>query len=55
MSFPEELAETATRSLTRLGVTLRCGAMVRDINKASQLQVRDGPPLLILVALRFTG
>jgi len=33
MSFPEDLAEKATRSLTRLGVTLRCGTMVRDINE----------------------
>ena len=32
MSFPEDLAEKATRSLTRLGVTLRCGAAVRDIS-----------------------
>src|SRR5690242_800025 len=32
MSFPEDLGENATRSLTRLGVTLRCGAEVRDIN-----------------------
>ena len=32
MSFPEDLAEKATRSLTKLGVTLRCGATVRDIN-----------------------
>src|ERR1700674_3163855 len=33
MSFPEDLAEKAARSLTRLGVTIRCGTMVRDINK----------------------
>ena len=33
MSFPEDLAEKATRSLTKLGVTLRCGVMVREINK----------------------
>jgi len=33
MSFPEDLAEKATRSLSRLGVTLRCGAIVRDINQ----------------------
>jgi len=33
MSFPEDLAAKATRSLNRLGVTLRCGVMVRDINK----------------------
>jgi NADH dehydrogenase len=32
MSYPEDLAEKATRSLTRLGVALRCGAAVRDIN-----------------------
>ncbi len=33
MSFPADLAEKAARSLTRLGVSIRCGAMVRDINK----------------------
>jgi NADH dehydrogenase len=33
MSFPEDLAHTATRSLTALGVTVRCGTMVNDINK----------------------
>jgi NADH dehydrogenase len=33
MSFPQDLAEKAARSLTRLGVTIRCGTMVRDINK----------------------
>src|SRR6202030_2610304 len=33
VSFPEDLAERATRSLSRLGVTLKCGAMVRDINQ----------------------
>ncbi|MDQ1387408.1 MAG: hypothetical protein QOF56_862 [Acidobacteriaceae bacterium] len=33
MSFPEDLSEKASRSLNRLGVTLRCGAMVRGINE----------------------
>jgi NADH dehydrogenase len=33
MSFPQDLAEKATRSLTNLGVTLRCGATVRDVTK----------------------
>ena len=32
-SFPEDLAEKATRSLAKLGVTVKCGAMVKDINK----------------------
>jgi NADH:ubiquinone reductase (H+-translocating) len=32
MPFPEDLAEKATRSLTALGVTVRCGAMVKDIS-----------------------
>jgi NADH:quinone reductase (non-electrogenic) len=32
MSYPDDLAEKATRSLTSLGVTLRCGAAVKDIN-----------------------
>lgn len=33
MSFPADLAEKANRSLARLGVTVQCGAMVRDVNK----------------------
>jgi hypothetical protein len=33
MSFPEDLAQKATRSLVKLGVTVMCSAMVRDINK----------------------
>jgi NADH dehydrogenase len=33
MSFPEDLAENATRSLVKLGVTVKCGVMVKDINK----------------------
>ena len=34
MPFPGALAGKATRSLTALGVTVRCGAMVKDVNKA---------------------
>jgi NADH dehydrogenase len=33
MTFPEDLAEKATRSLARLGVTVKCGAMVKDVNE----------------------
>jgi NADH:ubiquinone reductase (H+-translocating) len=33
MPFPEDLAEKATRSLAKLGVTVKCGAMVKDITK----------------------
>jgi NADH:ubiquinone reductase (H+-translocating) len=33
MSFPEDLAEKATRSLVNIGVTVKCGARVKDINK----------------------
>lgn len=33
MSFPEDLAEKARQSLVKLGVTLRCGAMVKDVNR----------------------
>jgi len=32
-SFPEDLAEKATRSLVKLGVTVKCGVMVKNINK----------------------
>src|SRR5580693_734800 len=32
MPFPEDLSEKASRSLANLGVQLRCGAMVKQIN-----------------------
>jgi NADH dehydrogenase len=32
-SFPEDLADKATRSLVNLGVTVKCGVMVKNINK----------------------
>jgi NADH dehydrogenase len=33
VSFPEDLAERATRSLVKLGVSVKCGVMVKNINK----------------------
>lgn len=33
MSFPEDLAEKATRSLVKLGVSVKCGVTVKNINK----------------------
>jgi NADH:ubiquinone reductase (H+-translocating) len=33
MPFPEDLAEKAKRSLEKLGVAVRCGTMVKDVNK----------------------
>jgi NADH dehydrogenase len=33
MSFPDDLAEKASRSLAKLGVEVRCGAMVKDVDK----------------------
>jgi NADH:ubiquinone reductase (H+-translocating) len=33
MPFPEDLAAKANRSLAKLGVTVKCGAMVKDVNK----------------------
>jgi NADH dehydrogenase len=33
MPFPDDLAEKASRSLTKLGVEVRCGAMVKDVDK----------------------
>jgi NADH dehydrogenase len=41
MSFPEDLAEKATRSLTARGVTVRCGARVENINKEGLTIQRD--------------
>jgi NADH:ubiquinone reductase (H+-translocating) len=32
-TFPEDLAAKASRSLAKLGVTVKCGAMVKDVNK----------------------
>jgi hypothetical protein len=32
MSFPEDLAEKATRSLVRLGVQVKCGLLVQDVD-----------------------
>jgi len=49
MSFPEDLAEKATRSLTRLGVTLRCGAAVKDINSEG-VTIKSGENLDHLTA-----
>jgi NADH dehydrogenase len=49
MSFPEDLAEKATRSLTKLGVTLRCGAAVRDINSEG-VTIKSGENLEHLTA-----
>jgi NADH:ubiquinone reductase (H+-translocating) len=33
MPFPDDLAEKASRSLANLGVEVRCGAMVKDVDK----------------------
>src|SRR6201988_2013238 len=33
MPFPEDLAEKATRSLNALGVEVKCGAMVKNVDK----------------------
>src|SRR5882724_8062447 len=33
MSFPEDLAEKASRSLAKLGVQVRCGAMVKQVDE----------------------
>jgi NADH dehydrogenase len=44
MAFPEDLAEKATRSLARLGVTVKCGAMVKDVNKEGlTIEVNKSP------------
>jgi NADH:ubiquinone reductase (H+-translocating) len=43
-SFPEDLAEKATRSLVNLGVTVKCGVMVKDIHKEG-LTIESGENL----------
>ena len=42
MSFPQDLAEKATRSLGRLGVTVRCGARVQKVDKDGVTFEADG-------------
>jgi NADH dehydrogenase len=44
MSFPEDLAKKATRSLVKLGVTVKCGAVVRNIYKEG-LTIESGEHL----------
>jgi NADH:ubiquinone reductase (H+-translocating) len=44
MSFPEDLAEKATRSLVKLGVSVKCGVTVKNINKEG-LTIESGPNL----------
>ncbi len=44
MSFPEDLAEKATRSLVRLGVSVKCGVTVKNINKEG-LTIESGENL----------
>ena len=44
MSFPEDLAEKAAQSLVKLGVTVKCGARVKDINKVG-LTLESGESL----------
>jgi len=41
MPFPPDLAEKASRSLTKLGVQLRCGEMVKDVD-ADGLMTESG-------------
>jgi NADH dehydrogenase len=42
MSFPEDLAEKATRSLGRLGVEVRCGTRVQRVDKDGLTFEADG-------------
>jgi NADH dehydrogenase len=42
MSFPEDLAEKATRSLGRLGVRVRCGEMVQHVDNDGLTIASDG-------------
>jgi NADH:ubiquinone reductase (H+-translocating) len=49
MSFPEDLSEKATRSLTSLGVTLRCGTTVKDITSEG-VTIKSGENLDHLTA-----
>jgi NADH dehydrogenase len=44
MSFPEDLAEKATRSLVKLGVTVKCGVTVKNISKEG-LTIESGENL----------
>jgi NADH dehydrogenase len=44
MSFPEDLAKKATRSLVKLGVSVKCGVMVKNIYKEG-LTIENGENL----------
>src|SRR5712691_9438810 len=44
MPFPDDLAEKASRSLAKLGVEVRCGAMVKDVDKEGLTIDSDGRP-----------
>jgi hypothetical protein len=39
-AFPNDLAEKATHSLARLGVSVKCGAMVQNVNQDGDDQIR---------------
>jgi NADH dehydrogenase FAD-containing subunit len=51
MSFPEDLAEKATRSLVRLGVRVKCGLLVQDVD-SDGLIVKDGEGMESIELLR---
>ena len=44
MPFPEDLAEKASRALSKLGVTVKCGAMVKEVDKEGlTIEVNKSP------------
>jgi NADH:ubiquinone reductase (H+-translocating) len=56
MSFSEDLSEKATRSLAKLGVQVRCGAMVKHINEQGlALESKEGADSIAAKTVVWAG
>jgi NADH:ubiquinone reductase (H+-translocating) len=56
MSFSEDLSEKATRSLAKLGVQVRCGAMVKHINeKGLAIESEKGAESIVAKTVVWAG
>ena len=56
MSFSEDLSEKATRSLAKLGVQVRCGAMVKHINeKGLAIESEKGADSIVAKTVVWAG
>src|ERR1700756_3244729 len=56
MPFPEDLAAKATQSLTKLGVTVRSGAMVKDVTREGlTIETAEGPEFIAAKTVIWAG